>query len=224
MKIVWRGLVIVLVLSMGLLGCTQSGYLTIENNSAAGISVSVNGDDENINAGDDQAWEYEFPGFVLNLIQQKSEDVDIDYAGWFVLPDSDTVTVEAGDDITYDVDPDAGVWSVQNNSSVIITQVFITESTNPSWGDNLVSGGIGTGQRADFGPLPPIPFDMRIVDNNGTYWELYNSSTDYNLQNPEVNVATVFTIDSSGIVSWGESGGTILPLSGGSSGSLKVGP
>ena len=45
MKITWKALVLIVVLSVALLGCTQSGYLTVENSTNGPMDVSVDGDD-----------------------------------------------------------------------------------------------------------------------------------------------------------------------------------
>jgi hypothetical protein len=207
MKTAWRAVVIVLGLSVALLGCTQSGYLTVENETNAVVSIEVNGDDETLSAGEEATYDFEFPMFLIDLIQKNVESVEVAYIGWYALPDEDSIDIEAGDDETFKIEADAGVFSVINQSSTPITNIRITPSSSSSWGDNLLDGGIYTGQRFDYGPMAPVSWDIWVQNSLNIYWDIYGNV-------PTVNQALVFTVGSDNVIRWGDNGDTVLPLAG----------
>ena len=204
MKTALKVLAVVVVLSVALLGCSQSGFLTVENNTAGPVDVSVNGDDETIDAGDDMGWEYEFPGFVLNLIKQETESVDIEYAGMFVFYDEDTVEVEAGDDITFEIDADGGAIVVQNSSSRSLDYVWIKPAASSTWSENLVeNSSIGPGQ-GRYWTVSSGGWNVDVYDSGG----FYPSSLPQN--DVAINMARTFTWTDSSWTFMGVQGAQIL--------------
>jgi hypothetical protein len=168
MKYASKALLVLVILSAFLIGCSQQGYLTVDNKTGDVIFVEVDGDDEEIDGGDDHEWEFEFPGFLLNLIQQESENVDVSWEGLFVFPDATEVEIEADDDITIDVNPTAGAIVIDNNaSSASIIEVQF-RLNNGAWSGNLISGSIGPGQWAIW-RVEPGTYNIYVLDDYG-YW------------------------------------------------------
>jgi hypothetical protein len=169
MKVAVKALGLFVVLSVAFLGCTQSGYLNVENNTNGPVAVSAENDDVELDAGEDESFEYEFPGFLLNLIQQESESIDIEYVGMFVFEGEDTVEVEAGDDIDFEIDADGGAIFVENNSSASIVGVWLKPASSSTWSNNLIDGyAISPGQFA-FWTVGPGSWNIDVYDSDGYY-------------------------------------------------------
>ena len=62
---------------------------------------------------------------------------------------------------------------VQNNSSYTIDTVYISESSNSTWGSDLLTTTIPPGGSHTFGQLKPGTYDLRAEDTLGGYWQNY---------------------------------------------------
>jgi len=155
-----------------LVGCGQQGYITVENNTNDLIWASVDGDEEQIGAHDDNSWEFEFPGFLLDLIKQETQTIDVAYGGLFVFSDGEEVELEAGQEVTVEVDPDAGAIFIHNNSSNSIDVLQLSSNGGTTWTSNLVSSNwIGPGYTRPY-TVSPGTWLIYAHDTGGWYVNL----------------------------------------------------
>ena len=79
---------------------------------------------------------------------------------------------------------------VKNNSSYTVNAVYISETSNSSWGTDLLTTTIPSGGSHSFGQLSPGDYDLRADETYGGYWEKYgitlapNDSYTWTLNDP----------------------------------------
>jgi hypothetical protein len=62
---------------------------------------------------------------------------------------------------------------VQNNSSYTVDTVYISETSNSTWGSDLLSTTIPPGGSHSFGQLVPGDYDLRAEETLGGFWQKF---------------------------------------------------
>ncbi len=85
------------------------------------------------------------------------------------------VALGAGETVTWTLAPapPAGSVTVVNNYSYPLTELYVTPSTSPTWGANLLSAPIPVGGSITITDVPAGLIDLRVVASNGVYAEDY---------------------------------------------------
>lgn len=160
---------IVALLVVALVGCTQPGYLEVENETGADIVVEPDGEsDETISDGDSETWEWELASSPLG---SEELDIDVEVSGWFKNIETIGVTISPGETETLTIDADAGLFVLENRSAYTIDTLGIatSESSAQSRDDDTVGVGGSTAWTLRAGQR----WYFFIQDSYGWYNTLY---------------------------------------------------
>jgi len=114
------------VLIIALVGCTQPGYLEVENNTGAAILVEPEGkSDEDIPDGNTETWSWDLEASPLN-----TEEIEVDVAitGWYKISETVTRTIRPGQTTEIAVGADGGLFILENDGPYTITTLGIATS------------------------------------------------------------------------------------------------
>lgn len=155
------------VLIIALVGCTQPGYLEVENDTGEVIWVSIGSDtEEEVAKGGSISEEWELQATPL---ESEQLEVDISIRGIYKQIEDDTAVVTAGETTTYTVDADGGAIRINNNSSYNLYGIYITPSSNSNWGANLLSSALPPSYYFRYFGLAPGSWDVRLQDASFNY-------------------------------------------------------
>lgn len=158
-------LVLLIIIALGLVSCDEDGELRIRNRSNSDVWISVDG------AGLQQM------GAWTNWSQYYSEDsqVSIDYSGNHVFANTMTGEVRKGLVTTVDIEADAGAVKIVNDSTFVITEVYISPSDQTEWGENDLVGTIVPGAQALW-TISPGQWDLKLVDGVQNVYYKYDQT------------------------------------------------
>jgi len=151
--------IIILLILMGLLlmACEEDGELRIRNRTNALVQARVdNGDPINIDAW--SGW---------SRFYTEDATVTVSFQGLYVYPDSTTRSIIKGLPSTVNINPDAGAVLVNNDSTFVITELYISAHDAPEWGDNQLTANLGVGANRSW-TTDPGNWDFKIVSDTGT--------------------------------------------------------
>ncbi len=156
-----------LIMSMVILvlvtSCFEDGTLRVRNrtNSLAWFSVDFN------------------PNIYLESFNNWSRDynsertVRIDYNGYHLFSGSIQASVNLGRITNFDIVSDGGAIRINNQTTLTITQVYLSPNTSPVWGNNQLTGNIIPGSSVLW-TVAPGSWDIKVVDSNGDDFFLMN--------------------------------------------------
>jgi hypothetical protein len=188
-----------------LAGCSATGTLVVQNGTSGDLIVKIEAVSSTVaaNTSTSQSWDLQY--FPLGIYE---EDKTVTYSaeGIFTTPTGNkTAKVTAQKTTTVTVNADSGAISVQNTSTTYsIVGVYISPSTDTTWGLNDLTGTIGPGQTYYFrvDPNPSgVNYDVKLVDNYGYSWSIGVSSSHVH---PQVTADGLWQITWDGYTaSWG---------------------
>ncbi|MFO7896966.1 MAG: hypothetical protein R6U84_08540, partial [Candidatus Cloacimonadales bacterium] len=113
--------------------------------------------------------------YTIDMLENETTDFSVNYYGRFVFEVDDYVAISENEDLVLNVYPDCGEIVVENTSnSFTITEVYISASSDTSWGTNDLAGTIGPGEsvvwKADAGN-----WDIKLVDDWGDEFVAYEN-------------------------------------------------
>ncbi|MCF7911958.1 MAG: hypothetical protein K9M99_05485 [Candidatus Cloacimonetes bacterium] len=140
----------------------QYGCLDIESYSqSADMWVNIDyGPSEIIPAWGDLTKFYDPTGLTQNVYVQ--------YNGYTFFEGATLETVIEDGYTRLDLSPNAGcIWVNNNSLSYYITQVYMTPSSQSTWGDDVLPSTIGPDEFFAWSVTPNILWDLKVVDNYG---------------------------------------------------------
>lgn len=155
--------VLLIALLFTLSGCVDDGELRIRNRTAAKLYLSV----DNAPAESLVAWSN------WSKFYSVDRSVVISYNGDYVFDNSITRDVRSGLVSTVDIQPDAGAIHLTNDQNITISEMYISPTGNPDWGDDELTGELNLGQ-STLWTATAGNWDIRIVDTNHITHYLYN--------------------------------------------------
>lgn len=163
-------MILELLIIMGLLlmACEQDGELRIRNRSNAPIIASIDeGEQREIDAW--SGW---------SRFYTEDATVKVDYEGLYVYPASVTRTVFLGLPTTINVYPDAGAMQIRNDSTFVITELYISPRDAQEWGANLISDSLSVGDNRSW-TLDEGNWDVKVVSGDGVpYYKMNQAVTE----------------------------------------------
>ncbi|MCF7911959.1 MAG: hypothetical protein K9M99_05490 [Candidatus Cloacimonetes bacterium] len=109
----------------------------------------------------------------------------IEYNGYTLFADEITATVTEDSYTRLDIYPDAGcIWVYNNSNSFIITQVYISPSSQSTWGNNMLSSTIEPSEFYAWSVTPEMLWDLKVVDNYDDEFPVFN----LNIQTDDVYI------------------------------------
>jgi hypothetical protein len=98
---------------------------------------------------------------------------NISYSGYHCFSANDVIFISEFFSTDFSIEPDAGAISLRNQANVRINSVYITGTTNPTWGYDVLNDYLYFNEEAiwtvEFGS-----WDMRIVDENNIEYFAYH--------------------------------------------------
>lgn len=111
--------------------------------------------------------------FEIPMLENEDSSFSLNYSGRFVFEENEFVNVEEGFDYTYNIYPNCGEIVIENQSSFYtIVEVYISPSTDTSWGLNDLEGTIYSNQSVTW-KAEQGSWDIKFVDNEGTEYFVY---------------------------------------------------
>lgn len=143
--------------------CDTDGELRIRNRTAAEIYISV-----------DDAAPHTIPSWAnWSKYYPKDETATITYSGNYVFANTITREVRQNLVTTVDIEPDGGAFSLRNDGSQALTEVYISPTGEPNWGDNDLSNNLAPGD-STLWTVTEGSWDLRVVASNLTTYFKYN--------------------------------------------------
>jgi len=158
-----RILGLVFILALFLAGCSDEGTLRIFNLDADYGWFTINdGLTEWLDAGDSYERSYDLS---TSIFGDEAKTVTVDFGGEYVFTESVSKTIKPGSTTTVQFETNAGGIEIWNDSySFYITEVYLSPSSESSWGYNDLSGEIGPGETVTWYVTPGY-WDIKVVDN-----------------------------------------------------------
>ncbi|MCF7794563.1 MAG: hypothetical protein K9N09_11285 [Candidatus Cloacimonetes bacterium] len=167
---------LVVIASLFITGCTDEGILRLLNYSMEEIWYTINGGGtEWLDSG----YQVEY-GWDLDdsLFGSEDKKVTVQYGGdyWWWYDYEVTKTVKPGKTVDIDIIGDAGEIEIENNSNTFwIEEVYLAPSSDPYWGDDDLIGDIGPGESVIW-KVTTGNWDIKVVDDWGdefVAWDQY---------------------------------------------------
>jgi len=148
-----------LLILMGLLlmACEEDGELRIRNRSNALVQSRVD-DSAPIDIDAWSGW---------SRFYTEDTTVKVSYEGLYVYPDSTTRSVIVGLPTTVNILPDAGAVKIVNDTTFVITEIYISAHDAPEWGENQIIDSLVVNQNRIW-TMDEGAWDVKIVNAEGT--------------------------------------------------------
>lgn len=145
-----------IALGLFLTACEEDGELRIRNRTNGLVQASVdNGDEVSIDAW--SGW---------SRFYAEDATVKVSFKGLYVYPDSTTRSIIKGLPTTVNVTPDAGALSIQNDSTFVIIDVYISSHNDTDWGVSQLPDDLALGATQTW-TLDAGTWDIKIVNDAG---------------------------------------------------------
>lgn len=169
-----KGLILVLfAVALLISGCSDTGTLKIINWDAYDGWFTINdGSLTWLDAG--YFWEKDYE-LSTSIFGEEEKKVSVEYGGEYVFTQSVNKTVKPGSETKVEFETDAGEIIIWNDSnSFYINEVYISPSSDPTWGFNDLIGTVGPNQWVSW-YVQPGTWDIKVVDNYGDEFTSLNN-------------------------------------------------
>ncbi len=160
------------MLGLVLSGCSEDGTLRITNFSHFDVWFDLDGGSQTTLTFFGQVYEKDYT-LSTSIFGDEDKRVIVNYGGEFVFSNSISKTIKPGSTAKMNINSDAGVIRIENETSYDITEVYLAPSDDPYWGSNDFSGTIGYGEYAEW-LVTPGYWDVKFYDETGNYYEIYD--------------------------------------------------
>jgi hypothetical protein len=164
------------------------GRLRINNNSDNTLYITFTGKATyNLNANS-------YDTYKIFLGSASSGSTSFDYEGLYVFADNETDNIYVDEQTTTTINADAGAININNNSSFTITHVYLSPSSQSSWGTDALTGNVYSGNSAIW-TTGQGHWDVKVVNDFGDTIYIYDKYvvTNETLNLNIVNRNTVWT-------------------------------
>ncbi|MDP8268898.1 MAG: hypothetical protein P9L97_09240 [Candidatus Tenebribacter davisii] len=152
-------------------GCSDEGVLKIENESSGDSWYELNsGSTQWLDPGEEDSHSWDLS---TSIFGDEDKSVTVDFGGDFVFSNSVNKTIKPGSTANVDINSDAGIIRLENETFYNITEVYLAPSDDLYWGDNDLIGTIGYWEAAEW-IVTPGDWDVKFYATDGYYYTLYN--------------------------------------------------
>lgn len=174
-----KAVVLLIVLaSLFITGCTDEGILRLLNYSRGEIWYRLNdGGLEWLNSGYQVEYSWDLG---TGLFGEEDKTVTVQYGGYYWWWDDYEVTekVKPGKTVEVNIKGDAGEIAIWNNSNIFyVEEVYLSPSSDPSWGDDDLDGDIWPGGTVTW-KVTTGYWDILVVDDWGDEFVSYDNYID----------------------------------------------
>ncbi|MCD4796536.1 MAG: hypothetical protein K8R49_05120 [Candidatus Cloacimonetes bacterium] len=163
-----------LLVLMGLIlaGCSEDGTLRITNNSnySAWFQLGSGGFTNDLSSGQDYEKDYTLS---TSIFGDEDKKVTVYYGGDYVFTDQDSKTIKPGSTSKVNIYSDAGVIRIENTTYYDIVEVYLSPSSDSSWGEDDLIGDIGYNEYVEW-LVSPGSWDIKFYDEDGYYYIFLN--------------------------------------------------
>lgn len=169
-------ILVVVIGSLFITGCTDEGVLKILNNSLDEIWYELDG---GATEWLDSNWEAEYTWDLdSSIFGSEDKKVTVKYGGgdqWWWDDYEVTRTVKPGKTVRLEVKGDAGEIAIWNNSTLFwIEEVYLSPSSDLDWGDDDLIGDIWPDEIITW-KVTTGYWDVRIIDDVGGIYESFDN-------------------------------------------------
>lgn len=164
--------VILIVVMLGLIACTEKGSLIVKNETARDAWITVDGSNTTLVSGAqyDRNWDLN-----SSIFGSEEKDVEVVYSGYHVFSDTTKLKIKAGSTKNYEIDASGGCIQLNNTStSLTIIEVYISPSEDDFWGDNDLAGTVAAGQSVAW-TVSQGNWDIWVVDDSNGESKSYDN-------------------------------------------------
>ncbi|MCF7858916.1 MAG: hypothetical protein K9N07_06265 [Candidatus Cloacimonetes bacterium] len=151
------------ILAFFITGCTEDGVLRVHNRNADyGWYIIDSGLTMWLQPGEYDEKNY---GLSKSIFGEEEKNVTVEYGGEYVFPMTVNKTIRPGSTTTLQFETNAGGIEIWNDSnSFYITEVYLSPSSETTWGANDLNGEIGPSEWQTW-YVSPGYWDIQVVDN-----------------------------------------------------------
>lgn len=147
----------------------ENGELHLTNNSSREVWYLLDGGDLNtLTANQTDQWTYD-------MLEYEQTNTQIDYSGYHVFTNTSIETITGGSITNFVIEPDGGGIEFHNDMLFTnITEVYLSPSEDPTWGENDLDGILYPGEFT-FWTVSPGSWDILAIDEYGVEYTTFDN-------------------------------------------------
>ena len=163
--------IIFIILCFFLTGCKEEAFITVHNKTGGFLNVSIFGNDHTLSPTESKTKSWKLTNTIF---EEEDKTINVSGIGLFKFEFSDNYEIRPDDNINIDIEADAGVVIIRNNTSDnYIKKVYLSLSSDDNWGTNYLSENILPGGKWDE-KVSEASWDILIIDDQDHGYPFYN--------------------------------------------------
>ncbi len=163
---------LIFILTLFITGCTDEGILKITNFTNFDVWFDLGGGSQTTLTFFGQVYEKDYT-LSTSIFGDEDKRVTVNYGGDFVFSNSVSKTIKPGSTAKMNINSDAGIIRIENETFYDITEVYLAPSDDQYWGSNDLYGTIGYWEYAEW-LVTPGYWDVMFYATDGYYYEIYD--------------------------------------------------